>query len=208
MYRSVGTSVYTFKRQIQIGMTVNQSLGWFSQGFDMNIVPSLGSCDFRINGVAIFIPTLPNATEFTNLFDQYKIRRVDVRVLFSQNSADPATPTLGLPVVHQMNDYNTTGAQTLAEYQQHPELKTWQLGQDRNIAWSFVPHVRGDLITQGGVVSSSCHNMPCPWIDTTTPAVEMLGTRIYLNNLGRNTNQDIGNALFLVDYYLEFKFVK
>lgn len=208
MYRPLTQSIYPFRRQIQQSMLVNQSAGYFGAGFDMCIAPAFGSCDFRINGVLIFAASLPNATEFTALFDQYRIRKINVRVIFSQNSADVNTSTVSLPVVHQMNDYNSTGNMNLSEYQQHPELKTWQLGQDKDISWSFVPHVRGDLITQGGVLSSSANNMPCPWIDTSSTSIEMLGTRLYLNNLGQNTNVNIGAIMFLVDYYMEFKFVK
>lgn len=209
LYRPVsGSKIYTFKRQIQQSCLVNQSGGFFGAGYDMCIAPAFGSCDFRINGVLIFAASLPNATEFTALFDQYRIRKINVRVIFSQNSADVNTPTLSLPVIHQMNDYNSTGNMNLSDYQQHPELKTWQLGQDKNISWSFVPHVRGDLITQGGVLSSSANNMPCPWIDTSSTSIEMLGTRLYMNNLGQNTNTNIGAILFLVDYILDFKFVK
>jgi len=211
LYRAprMGTpGVYKFKRQIQVSMTVNQSTGFFGAGYDLGIYPSLNQCDIRINGVLVFSPTLPNVTEFTNLFDMYKIVKVGVRAMFSGNSSEPASPTLCLPVVHQMNDYNSQGAMTIADYGEHPELKTWQLGQDRNISWSFQPRVRGDLLTIGGVLSSSADNKACPWIDTSTSTIQMLGTRFFLNNLGRNTNQDIGNILFLIDYYMEFKFVR
>lgn len=206
--KSRNPGVYRFKRSLQLTTTVNQSTGYFGAGYDMCILPSLNQCDFRINGVLVFSPTLPNVTEFTGLFDQYKITKVSVRVIFSGNSSDPVTPTLCLPVVHQVNDYNSTGALTLSDYQEYPEMKTHQLGQDKRIAWSFVPHVRGDLLTIGGVLSSSANNMPCPWIDCTSSTIQMLGTRLFLNNLGRNTNQDIGSIMFLVDYHMEFKFVR
>lgn len=200
--------VYTFRRQIQQSMTVNQSLGWFSGGQDMCFSPSLAACDIRLNGVSVFSTPLPSVGEFTALFDQYKITKVTVRLIFSCNSSDTVTPSIALPVVHQCNDYNSTAALSLSEYQQYPSLKTWQLGQDKVIQWSFVPHVRGDVLNTSGVASTSAHNIPCPWLDTSSTNVEMLGSRLYLNNLGRATNVDIGNALFMITYDMAFKFVK
>lgn len=211
LYRAPRTrapAVYQFKRQIQQSTSLNLSSGIFGAGFDVNIVPSLGACEFRINGTAIFGPSLPNVAEFTSLFDQYRIKKVGVRVIFSQNNSDVDTAATCLPLMHQMNDYNDLNNKSLSDYQEYPELKTYQLGQDKYIAWSFVPHVRGDVLTTSGVVSSSAHNIPCPWIDTSSTNIQMLGTRMYFNNMGRNTNQDVGSVTWLVDYYLEFKFVR
>ena len=72
--RTYTPSVYRFKRQIQLPISVNQSTGFFASGYDLAIIPNLSTCDFRINGVLVFSPTLPNVTEFTNLFDQYRIK--------------------------------------------------------------------------------------------------------------------------------------
>lgn len=206
--RSYTPSVYRFKRQIQVPIAVNQSTGFFGSGFDIAIVPNLSTCDFRINGVLVFSPTLPSVTEFTTLFDQYRIKKINVRVIFSNNESGTSSPTTVLPVVHQCNDYNSLGQLLLADYQQYPNLKTWQLGKDSNISWSFVPHVRGDVLGVGGALSSSANNFPCPWLDCSSADIQMLGSRFYLNNLGRNTNVDLGSCLFLLDYDLEFKFVK
>lgn len=209
LYRPLGgNQIYIFKRQIQQPVPINQTTGWIGGGFDMCIAPALATCDFRIDGTVIYSRACPNVTEFTALFDQYKILRCDCRIIFSANNADTSNVNHALLVVHIMNDYNSTGAQTLAEYQQHPELKTFQMGQDRQISWSFCPHVRGDLLTQGGTISSSCNNQICPWIDTTSTTIEMLGTRIYLNNMGRTSGADLGTVLFMVDYVMAYKFVK
>ena len=76
-------------------------------------------------------------------------KKINVRVIFSNNESGTSSPTVVLPVVHQCNDYNSLGQLLLADYQQYPDLKTHQLGKDYNISWAFVPHVRGDVLGVG-----------------------------------------------------------
>lgn len=113
-----------------------------------------------------------------------------------------------LPVVHICNDYNDSSSKTLADYQQYPDLKTYQLGNDTDISWSFVPSTRSDVLDQGGLLSTSAASAPLRWLDTASPNVLHYGTRVYLNNLGRNTNVDIGTVLLMVSYDIECKMVR
>jgi len=206
--RSTRVSVYPFKRQIQQTLGVQQATGWAAGGFDCAISISLAQATFFLNGTATFGPTMPNVAEFTNLFDQYRIKRVNVRIIFSNNDSGVATPATTLPVVHCYNDYNDTAAKNLAAVQEYPDIKTFQLGKEKDIRWSFVPRVRSDVLTNSGISSSSAMNIPSPWIDTSSNNIEHLGARIFLNNIGRTTAADLGTCLFLIDYFLEFKFCK
>lgn len=200
--------VYKFSRQLQQIMTVTQNGGWANAGFDMCILPSIGQCDIVISGTLVFQPVLPNASDFTNLFDQYRITKVHCEIIYSGNDVNATTPTYVLPAVHIMNDYNSTGSLSLVDYEQHPELITRQLGVGKRIAWSFVPRTRGDLLTNSGVTSASANNKPYQWIDTTSPNIQMLGTRAYFNNFNRNVVTDIGSVILTIRYDMEFKFVK
>lgn len=199
---------YRFRRQVQQAMVITQNGGWANAGFDLCISPALGQCDIIISGTLVYQPVLPNASEFTNLFDQYRITRVYCEIIYSGNDNNTTTPTYVLPVVHIMNDYNTTGGQTLTDYEQHPELKTHQLGVGKRIRWSFVPRTRGDLLTNSGITSTSANNKALQWIDTNGTNVMFLGTRAYFNNFGRNVVTDIGSILLVIKYDMEFRFVK
>lgn len=203
-----GPTVYPFKRQIQQTLTLNQSTGWAGGGNDVCISFSLTQATFFVNGAAAFGPSLPNVTEFTGLFDQYRIKKVNIRLIFSNNESGVNAPSTVLPVVHCYNDYNDTTTKALATVQEYPEMKTFQLGTNRDIRWSCVPHCRADVLTNSGALSSSAMNVTSPWIDTSSANIEHLGARFFFNNLGRNTAVDIGSVLILVDYFMEFKFVK
>lgn len=208
IYRSVATNIYPFKRQIQQTLAVQQSTGWAGGGYDCAISFSLVQATFFINGSASFGPLLPNSSEFTVLFDQYRIRKVDIRLIFSNNDSNVSTPNATLPVVHCYNDYNDTLGKTLSNVQEYPAMQTYQLGKERDIRWSLTPHVRSDVLTNTGLTSASAMNITSPWIDTSSNNIEHLGTRIYLNTLGRTSAADLGSVLFLIDYHLEFKFVR
>jgi len=201
-------TVYPFKRQVQVTIGVQQSTGWAGAGFDLCIAPSLVNSTFFINGTASFAPAMPNVAEFTGLFDQYRIKKIDVRIIFSHNSSGVGNAAIVLPVVHCYNDYNDTSSKSLTTVQEYPDVKTFQLGKEKEIRWSWTLRVRSDVLTNTGISSSSAMNIPSSWIDTSTNNIEHLGARVYLNNIGRTTAADLGTCLFLVDYYLEFKFVR
>lgn len=201
-------TVYPFKRQIQQTLGVQQSTGWAGGGYDLAISLSLAQATFFTNGTAAFGPTMPNVAEFTSLFDMYRIKKCDIRIMFSNNDSGVGTPATVLPVVHCYNDYNDTSAKTLAAVQEYPDIRTFQLGKERDIKWSFTPRVRSDVLTNSGISSSSAMNIPSPWIDCSSNNIEHLGARVFMNTLGRTGVADLGSCLFLVDMYLEFKFVR
>lgn len=206
--RKTAEQTYKFSRQLQQVMTITQNGGWANAGFDMAIFPALTACDISISGTLVFQPVLPSSSDFGNLFDMYRITRVHCEIIYSGNDNNTTTPTYVLPVIHIMNDYNSAGSLALTDYEQHPEVKTYQLGVGRKVKWSFVPRTRGDLLTNSGLTSTSANNKPYQWIDTSSPNVQMLGTRAYFNNFGRNVVTDIGSIILTVRYDMEFKFVK
>lgn len=203
-----GPTIYPFKRQVQQTLTINQATGWGGGGFDCGISFSLAQATVFIAGSAYSGPGVPNFGEFTGLFDQYRIKKVNIRLIFSNNESGVNAPNTVLPIVHCFNDYNDTLSKSLSDVQQYPDMKTYQLGTNKDIRWSCVPHCRADVLTNTGALSSSSMNMTSPWIDCTSSTIEHLGARFYMNNLGRNTNVDVGSVLVLMDFFMEFKFVK
>lgn len=203
------TQIFSVKRTINQNININPANGFAGVGFDLGIFPALAACDINIAGSTIYQPLMPNASEFTNLFDLYRITKVNCTMIYSANDAITSTPTQMLPVLHIANDYNSTGSFALTDILQYDTVKHYQLGKEKSVKWSFVPHTRSDTLTNSGLgLSSAAQNKPGQWFDTSSPSIQHYGTRVYMDNFGRSTSADIGTIMLLVEYCLEFCFVK
>jgi len=151
---------------------------------------------------------MPQVSEFANLFDQYRIKYVDFEIIFSNNESGVSQPSNILPVVHVMDDYDSTGAQTLTDYQQHPELRTYQFGKEYSIRHRLYPKCKSDVLTNNYLTAAASNMISSPWIRTDASDIMHFGTRMYLNNLGRDGVIDVGTVLLKAVYTLEFKNVK
>lgn len=72
------------------------------------------------------ISDLPNYTELTNLYDQYKIKSVQLKIVPNVTSADinPVASSVGLPSIHSVLDFSDSTALTsLNDYMQYSTYK-------------------------------------------------------------------------------------
>lgn len=205
--RLIKPALYKFRRTLQQGININLSTGFAAGGYALLISPALSSCSFFINATLAFQPVMPGLTEFTGLFDSYKISRVNLEIFFSNNDSVVTSPATVLPLVHIVNDYNDTNNFSLTDIQQYPNMQTFQMGKEKPIRWSLKPRMRLDALTDSGVLSSSAFNTT-GWLDTSSANIQHLGTKIFLNTLGRNGNTDVGSIVVIVTYDLEFRNVR
>jgi len=209
-YRAINSSgaSYIFRRTIFQNIPINLAGGWNSLGPDLCLFPSLAALSLVVSGTTYTSPVMPSAAEFTGLFDLYRIKYVDFELIFSNNESGVSNPNNMLPVIHVMNDFDSTGAQTLTDYQQHPELRTYQLGKEYSIKHRLYPKTKGDVMTNNYLTSTSANMVRSPWLRTDAADIMHFGTRMYLNNLGRDGVVDVGTVLLKAVYTLEFKNVK
>lgn len=217
-FRSLDTKVFRTRRTVQQVLSIANfgSTGWVTGGStaypDLCITHSLSTSNFFVNNAVLYQPLLSNASEFVNLFDHYRIDRINITGFFSANEVGANSTEYAegrvLPVIHIMNDYNTTSTQTLNNYLEHPECRHIQLGTNKTFKHSYVPRVRelslgdNDIATYPGV--SKSHQ----WIDTNSPQVGHYGTRFYCDTYGLTGDEQIGRFQFLIEYELSFKSVK
>jgi len=202
--RPIGPKIYRFRRTLQQLLPINLSTGWSGGGYSLLIAPALSACSIYINNTLAYQPVMPGASDFTNLFDNYRIRKVNMQIFFSNNESGVTSPATVLPVIHIANDYNDANNFGLTEIQQYPSMMTYQMGLEKPIKWSMYPKVRLDALTDSGVTSSSAYNTT-GWLDTTSSNIMHLGTKVFLNTLGRTGNTDVGTVVVMITYDLEFK---
>ena len=59
---------------------------------------------------------MPNVSEFTGLYDQYRIDYVECKFSFSNNNSSNSSPGSTLPIMYLVKDYDDSGAAGLLTY--------------------------------------------------------------------------------------------
>lgn len=140
-------------------------------------VPVLFGQTFQLSDV-------PNATDFTNVFDQYKLAAVKVEVVSRTDTFTTGTPA---PNVLSIIDYNdATAPANIAEMQQYQSLRMTR-GRARHVRY-FKPKLVVDSantsLNMRGWVSTSNSTVPhyaLKWaFDASTATIYSLRTTYYL----------------------------
>lgn len=142
---------------------------------------------------------LPNYTDFTNLYDQYLIKKIVVKMIPKISQHNLATTTIGnadLPQLHSVVDYDDattpTSVSQLVEYQSHKMTRGNQI------------HTRV-LVPKIELTSDGTANAPksYQWLDCDSPAVNHRGLKFWFN-----APQSTGCTIYydmLVTVYLSCK---
>lgn len=171
--------VHRFKRAVFYSGSISGS----------TILDTFGGVRFRLVDV-------PNVTEFTNLFDQYKIDGVKIHFLPRGNTAEVGT-NQGIVKFFSAIDYDDiTAPGSINDILQYENVKTTRSTQDHSRY--IKPKVAG-LAYQTAV--GNAYMPKRGWIDCANTTVEHYGIKWALQQL------PAGSQTFdiKVDYYLSFK---
>jgi len=156
--RPVAAQVHKFKRTYQANYQVADS--------------------FIHRGTAFALNLLPNYTEFTALFDAYRIMRIDGLFIYDANSAGVSSqvgysPSY-LPNLLLVNDFDDGNALTaVTDYEQYESFRVVRLDQQHRI--TFIPQIA--VGAYGGAVFTNYARQRGIWLDAASPAVEHYGIK-------------------------------
>lgn len=163
-----------------------------------------------LNNIAIpfALNDLPNASEFVNLFDQYRILKVVVkaRPYLAENNTTISSITNAnvTPYVHVVTDYDdATPLSVVADYQQYQNYSRHSMG--RGFTRVIYPAVA--IAMYQTAVSTGYGNKRKQWIDCANSTVPHYGIKFGINGagLGVTTSYAIDTEL---TYYMEFRHVR
>lgn len=153
---------------------------------------------------------VPNYTEFTALFDRYRITNVRMRFHYSNNvaAASAATGTLtavALPVMQIATDYDDAlPPVNTGELMQRQTTKYWTLDSNGPKTYSVRPQVAVPVDNAG--VSSSRSLGANLWIDAGSPNTDYFGVKLWMESQSNSGNNlMLGFIWVYVTYDLEFK---
>lgn len=180
-YNKRGTKLYLFKRHVDFGEL------------------TIDNVNFTYSSYNFSLSDLPSATDFTNLYDQYKINCVKIRFLPQQTQSisigsinNPRANTRFFSAI----DYNDGNPPTsVDELRQYQTCKyTPCLRQHKRVI--FKPKI---LDTNGFSIS--------PWMSTATPNANYFGIKIAVEPMESTSTLTMTYTVECT-YYMSFKQVK
>jgi len=201
---------YPIARNINIDAPINLSTGWQARG------PGLGF-SFRLSemvmqysdGTAISKP-FGGYTELTALFDQWRIAKVECKIIYSasnHNQVPSTTNEIALPVVHIVTDYDDRLVDNASfNAQEYPQCRTVRLGAIQK--HSFIPRVRGYV--QGSETTRAAGSDRSAWYDCAVADIDHYGMKIQYDNFADQAptydpNVYVGTCKFQFRVYFQFK---
>lgn len=172
----------TFGQSYVVGVDTRTgfSINGVSSGvFNMQFAFKLEGVNVFVNGVSSTTLALPNYTEFTALYDQYRLDWIECNFIFTNNTSSVNSPGTVLPVMYLAKDYDDTNVANYTDLQQYSTQTTWQLGMqhgsDGKKTIRIKPNV--DVALYQGVTTGYARGKPM-MIDTSSPSVPHYGIKI------------------------------
>jgi len=165
-----------------------------------------GATDIRLGGTSIYVDAVPNTTEFTSLFDQWRIKnvvfRLDVPANYSTAGAN-ASPTV-YPMIYYVLDYDDPQNATITDMLQYPQVQVHNFAKDgyTPMMIKFSPKPLRDIAGSG--ISTGYGPMPsAPWIRTSDFTIPHYGLKIAFDWFGYAVASYV-NFVITIQYELEF----
>lgn len=156
-------------------------------------------------GWAFSIAPIPSVSEYTNLWDQYKINCVVVKFRWSNQARELGDIQHPVPVFHYAIDYNDDATPTTPnELTQYQNYRSFQLANAKEYKIKLYP--KSQSMTYKSAVTTG-YSPKKQWINTSDPTVPHYGLKFAIDGsqaggIGENA---LGVLEFQTKYYLSFK---
>lgn len=163
-----------------------------------------GPTNFAGNGVAGYfqLGQAPGSSEFTALFDVFRIAGITMRFIYGQNTQD-ASATRAIPNLVLVHDYDDgTALSGLTEYGQYTQCHVHRM--DKEFKTSFQP--RTSMAVYNGAFTGYATTSKDIWYDCASSGIQFYGVKWAIDPVvyGAGTTV-IGQLSLIIEYNLEFK---
>lgn len=159
---------------------------------------------FANNALTFRLHDIDQYSNFTSLYDQYKILKIVVYMIPQLNNdtnTGTGTPYTGgsTYVVKDYDDYSALS--TASDYRQYANVKQVPNGVMKTRKFSLVPHIARSAYQAGGFTAYS--NDRDIWLDCAYPEVQHYGLKMGIDPYSNNTC--IQSWEISATYYIAFK---
>lgn len=217
--RSLILRPHSFRRTNAIQLGVNSFSGFTSPSGSTIYGNGLSWC-FQLQGTYVLGSTgnnslvaMPNYAEFTSLFDQYRIKRVHVRMIASNNVSN-ATSTAGtlvgsaIPLLQLATDFDDNVPPS-ASTQMMEREDTRYLPMDSNGPKHYQVQPKYKVAASVGGALASLAGASTSWLDTNAADVQWFGTKLWMESQSSaGTQLQTGYIWLYFTYDYEFRTVQ
>lgn len=172
----------------------------------LQITYAPSAIDFRIGGVSIYLDSLPSVSEYSALFDQYRIKGVTIRMDYNVNLYSNNGVAYASPLISYVMDKDDSNDLTLANMFQYPQVATHSFQENgyKPLILHFSPKPLVDIAGSG--ISTGYSPMKiAPFIRTTDLAIPHYGMKFAVQGNGGSVNAVIG--FFQITTYVDLEFI-
>lgn len=218
LYRPIRTAtpynmVYPFERTVVHNCPLNLNSGWFTKGYGLSFAFSLSTLVVTYGDSAESAIAMPADSDFTNLFDQYRIDRVDMEIYYSatnHQAVSSATNTIVMSVINCVTDYDNRAVSSVNNLLEYPQCRSQQLGSNRPFRHTVTRPAANVSAEVEGSSTGVAMSKKSGWFDTAFPDVLHHGIKISYQDFGSGTpdySPDLtaGVAQFRFKVYYSFK---
>lgn len=156
---------------------------------------------------------MPNYLEFVNLFDEWKIDYVKIKMMFTNNFANvtavnPSSQAASLPTVQIAVDTDDkvppTASDQLLQYQ---NLRTRCFDSNGPEYIKLKP--KAQLATEAGnILATGYASNYAGWLNTASTGTDYMGVKFFIDTSTTATDNHFGDMVFYITYGLKFRGVK
>jgi hypothetical protein len=178
-------TVYKIKRVVDGSGSLTQT----------TLTPLLGALSFKLN-------LLDNYTEFTALFDMYKIDYIEVKFIPQFNMQTITTNSTITPNLYTVLDYDdATAPASISELRQFSTFREDRF--DYVVTRAIQPRMA--VAAYSGAFTSYANTRS--WVDCNSPGIEWYGVK-YGASAGASGQTNLQTWSYVVSYYISFKHVR
>jgi hypothetical protein len=154
--------------------------------------------------VSIFNSSLPNLTEFSNLFDQWRLKSVVVRGDFAAGYSSTATTPVILPNMYYVADYDDSQDCQINDMLQYPQCNVHNFYRNGYEPFQVTLQPKPLRDVAGSGISTGYGPMPvAPWLRTAEMSLPHYGLKIAFDWMGKVQTEDVP-LVITIWYNLEF----
>lgn len=197
---------FKIRRSWNVPLSYYGTNGWFNGGapdFQLNFAAS--TSNLNIGGVAFSGPAIPNASEFANFFDQYRMNGVTVRIDWNYNSYPVSGGTAVAPLIYYVADYDDSGQCLITDMLQYPGVQTHSFLENgyTPLIVSVKPKPLRDIASTGLLTAYGPMTV-APWIRTADLTTPHYGLKFCASQFGLGGTALIGTISITAYIDLEF----
>lgn len=179
-------------------------------GFNLQFQFALSKMFYSLNGVSTGSISLPGYADIANLYDNYKIKYVQMKIWYSNNSSNNSNVSSSiqtyLPTIIVAKDYDDSNNASWSDLLQYQKVRMTQLGNGKPMVIRVKPKPQNSMYNSVSTTSYGPTNSS-QWIATSYPDTPHYGLKLAWNGAGGATTAAtwIGSLQFIVTYYIEVK---